>query len=191
MPIPLGVLAVAGAGAAGAAGAYEWLETQVLGTAAASVTFSNVDTNYASTYQHLQLRVVARTDRANALDRLDILLNGDTGTNYSAHELQGSGSLVQSAGYANLARAESGYISGGNNTASSFGVSIIDILDAFETTKYTTMRALSGVTGSATYIVLFSSSWRNTAAVNEIKLDNISSNFAIGSRFSLYGLRSS
>jgi len=191
MPIPLGVLAVAGAGPSAGA-AYELLETTVLGTATASVTFSNLDTNYGSTYQHLQLRVVARTDRADTDDFIVLRFNGDSGNNYATHVLRGNGTNVQSSAprtsYANI---EIQAITAATQTANSFGAVIIDILDPFETSKNTTIRAFTGLTGSFNFVSLDSGLWINTNAVTTILLDqSFGSNFVTGSRFSLYGLRS-
>lgn len=193
MPIPLGVLAVAGAGAAGAGAAYEWLETQVIGTAVASITFSNVNTNYASTYQHLQVRMTGRVTGSQSGSGAAIRLrfNSDTGNNYRAHQLYGDGSSVVS----NESGATSGIglqrFTDGGATASAFGAIVLDILDPFETTKNTTTRQLGGNANNSNFIFMNSGLWVNTAAITTIYFEpQVGTNFAIGSRFSLYGLRS-
>ena len=94
MPIPLGILAVAGAGAAGGGGAFDLLETTVLGSDTASVTFSNLNTY--SAYKHLQIRLVARSTNASASRSVRIQFNGDTASNYAYHYLLGDGSSVSS-----------------------------------------------------------------------------------------------
>jgi hypothetical protein len=53
---PLGILSAAGAGG-GVAGDYELISSEILGTTAASVTFSSLG-DYSSTYKHLQIRAV-------------------------------------------------------------------------------------------------------------------------------------
>jgi len=86
MPIPLGVLAVAGAGGGGgAAGAYEWIETVSVGTAVSSVSFSNLNSTYGTTYQHLQLRAAYRTSSVVGFTDMRLRFNSDTGSNYSFH----------------------------------------------------------------------------------------------------------
>jgi len=189
MPIPLGVLAVAGAGAGPvpAGNAYEWLETISVGTAVASVEFTNVNTNYGSTYQHLQLRVTAKV--SSSVVNLDMTFNGDTASNYSWHELYGDGSTVVSGAGATQTFMKA--IISDAATANVFGAGVIDILDPFETTKYTTMRSLSGDVSGGRYIILRSGAWRNTNAISSIKMNFTAGNIAIGSRFSLYGMRSS
>ena len=184
MPIPLGVLAVAGAGAGPVgAGAYEWLETISVGTAAASVEFTNVNTNYGSTYQHLQVRFTAQT----AAQRLRMRLNGDSGQNYATHLLYGEGTVVASAAGTNFNVMS---LAQGNNETNIFAAGIVDLLDAFETTKNKTIRHLGGISGNTKEIALTSGVWLNTAAITTITLRVDSGNIAVNSRFSLYGLRS-
>jgi hypothetical protein len=180
MLIPFGILSAAGAGV-GVAGDYELIETSILTSSASSVTFSNLGT-YSSTYKHLQIRQVARAT-TNTTSR--IRLNGDTGTNYARHVLLGNGSTVGS--FAATSASAMGGITV-VNTANVFSGGITDILDAYSTTKNTTIRQLSGV--ATTEINLFSGVYLNTASISSITilLDGAGS-FEVGSRFSLYGIR--
>jgi hypothetical protein len=180
MPFGLGFFATAGAG--GAAGSFDLLESQVLGSTAASVTFSSLST-YASTYQHLQIRMVARASRSGATtDPLIVKLNSTTQT--YGHHLFGNGSSV---GSGNIATSYSllDAITGATAATNAFGACVIDILDPFETTKNKTIRAL---TGANTVVSLSSTFWNFTTAVSSIELSAFSAtNFLVGSRFSLYG----
>jgi len=197
MPIPLGVLAVAGAGAGPvvAGNAYEWLETTVLTGNQATITFSNLNSTYGSTYQHLQLRMVLRTARSGQTnDTVIFNFNGDGGSNYFYHRLRGNGSSVTSVAATNQARLEvSDAVSAGNTGANIFTPVVMDILDPFETTKNTTIRHLTGQAATTYFgsgdIALWSGAWNNTAALTTITFDAIG-DFLTGSRFSLYGLRS-
>ena len=184
----LGVLAAQAEGAVAGAGAYDLLETEILTGSQASVTFSSLNSTYGADYQHLQVRVTARTNRAFTGDLFEITLNSDTGSNYSYHGLYGNGSSVLSQGGGSAAVIEAYRISGGTNTSDSFGGGVIDILDAFETTKYTTLRTFMGTTGSINEVWLNSGLWQNTAAVDSINFEALGSLVA-GSRFSLYGLK--
>jgi hypothetical protein len=113
-------------------------------------------------------------------------LNADTASNYSFHRLEGNGSSVVSAAETPQTAMFAGYIF--SETASG----VIDLLDAFETTKNKTARTLWGNTTSGGHRVYLSSGhWRNTNATTAIKLLNESGNFTVGSRFSLYGIRAS
>lgn len=193
MPIPLGVLAVAGAGAApGVPGVYQFLETVLVGsTPQSTITFSNLNSTYGSTYQHLQIRATLRTDRANNGDALRLRFNSDTGANYAYHTLRGEGSgspFAEAA--ANQTVLEIAYSEAANNTANSFAAAIIDILDPFETTKNTTARGLSGFTSSIGRIPMYGGFWNNTAALTSIECRvAFGTNWVQGTRISLYGLR--
>lgn len=185
MPFGLGFFATAGAG--GAAGSYDLLETQVLGSSAASVTFSSLST-YASTYKHLQLRLVTRSSWGSAQAGLVMQLNADTAANYSYHGLGGNGSSVSSFAGASQSFMYQGVSTGNSATANAFAGVVIDILDAYETTKYKQVRALFG--NATTEVGMHSGSWRNTNALTSILLKtDVTSNFLTGSRFSLYGIK--
>ncbi len=198
MPIPLGVLAVAGAGAGpvAAGNAYEQLESVILTGTQANITFSNLNTNYGSTYQHLQLRGVLRTNRSGQTnDTVIYNLNSDAANNYSIHRLRGNGSTVSSVASASYGRMELGdHFSAGNTAANIFTPFVLDILDPFETTKNITTRNLTGQ-AATTYFGsgaadIWSNAWYNTAALTTITFDAIG-DFIAGSRISLYGMRSS
>lgn len=169
---------------------YEWLQTQAL-TSAGTITFSNLNSAYAGTYQHLQLRMVVQSTRASSLDSIRITFNGDTAANYSFHFMQGGNpSTVTSSSGANSSNIFGGYIPGVSNSTS-WSPSIMDIFDAFETTKNKTTRSLTGqVDPNWQLTTLCSGSWRNTSALNSISIfPEIGPNFSIGSRVSLYGIR--
>jgi hypothetical protein len=184
---PLGILSAAGAG--GVQGDYELIESNILGSSQASITFSNLG-DFASTYKHLQLRVVLRSDRGSNIERVDIQYNGDTATNYSVHELQGTGSAVGSVAYTNTNTIYSGYVTGASNLTNVFGSHVIDILDPYSTTKNTTQRSLGGYSATTPYVLMFSGAWRNTAAISSILIKPFGGTvWVTGSRFSLYGIK--
>lgn len=188
-PIPLGILAASGGGGAAA---YELISTTVLGASQASVTFSGLGTS-AAAYKHLQLRMVVRTDRGFADDRMIYRFNSDTGSNYAYHQLRGNGADVSGGdvGGTSATGASTGRISGGSSAASSYAGCVLDVLDFASTTKNKTARSLTGMT-SNNYISLDSGLWMSTSAVTSITLlSAFSANFVSGSRFSLYGIRGS
>lgn len=174
-------------GAPSGAGDYELISTTVLGSSAASVTFSGLGTS-AAAYKHLQMRITARNTIPGPTDDLNVRFNSDTAGNYAMHQLYGNGSSVASEAYTNTTLAASALIAGNTATANAFGVAVIDILDFSQTTKNKTIRGLSGIVGASSYILLRSNHWRSTATVTQIDL-SCSGSFATGSRFSLYGLK--
>ncbi len=179
--IPLGILSSAGSGF----GTYELIETQILGSNTASITFSGLAA-YSATYKHLQIRALARSTRAAATDGGYIRLNGDTGSNYAHHTLYGDGSSVLSINSPSQAQMAILAIVGNTATTNMYAPSVLDILDAFSTTKNKTLRSLNGITA----IGLSSGVWINTASLTSVTLSTqIGPNFLTGSRFSLYGIR--
>jgi hypothetical protein len=192
MPIPLGVLAVAGAGAGpvGAGNAYELLETVSVGSGGqVSVTFSNLNSSYGSTYQHLQLRMTHRASGGTRSDNVYLQFNSDA-TGYSLHYLYGNGSSVASSGSANQTSIIVGRLTGSSSGANIFGASVVDILDAFETTKNKTVRSFTTANdGTDNTVWLFSGLWIDTGAVTSFTLTSGATDFVQGSRFSLYGLK--
>jgi hypothetical protein len=183
--IPLGILGNR-RGAPAAAGAYELISTTTLSSTATSITLSSIP----STYKHLQIRMVAQSTRPSVQDDNYMEFNGNTtSTNYYSHRLAADGSSVYSATNANLLNL--GPIAG-NSNANIFGVKIIDILDYANTSKNTTVRAVSGnpnTTGGAERIGLYSGVFNNTAAITSILFYNSNNPFASKTRVSLYGIK--
>lgn len=174
-------------------GSYDALATYTVGAGGvSSVTFSGI----SSDYTHLQIRILAATDRATyAIDNMFVTLNGDTGSNYSFHSLEGNGSSASSGSAANNTDVRTGTLS--SSAASNvFTASIVDILDYANTNKYKTTRSLSGfdvngtVSGYGGFIQLYSSSWRSTNPVTSITFNRqTGSNFLQYSQFAIYGVK--
>jgi hypothetical protein len=173
-------------------GAYELIETVILGTATSSVTFSSLGT-YSSTYKHLQIRAVGRTDLSASGDgdAIKMRFNNDSGANYSTHQLYGVNNTVNSA-YPSIS-GNSVFLNrftDSGSTANTFGAFVCDLLDVYSATKNKTTRMLGGNPSNSNYIFLMSGAWYNTSALTSIQLlPNVGTNFVSGSRFSLYGIK--
>jgi hypothetical protein len=176
---PLGILSAAGAGGGAALSDYELIETQILGSSQANITFSNLNT-YSSVYKHLQIRM-ALTSTVDS--SIKFRLNGDTGTNYSFHALDGRGSTIVSFAFTSENAGFIGYSFAGVMSAT------LDLIDAYSTTTNKTTRALSGTTQSGNRVYLASSLRRSTESTTSITVLNEAGNFTVGSRFSIYGIR--
>jgi hypothetical protein len=184
MLIPFGILSASAVGSD-----YELIETQILGSNVASITFSNLN-NYASIYEHLQIRLTGRTTRVQTGANIVLRFNGDTGSNYNWHSLVGNGSIVTSIASASTTLMLGAWVAATNTTASAFGAGVIDILDAYSTTKNKTMRTLNGLSGGEVNIRVGSGLWRNTNAITSVTIfDADSTNLVTGSRFSIYGIK--
>ena len=171
------------AGGGGAAADYELISTTVLGSSAASVTFSGLGTS-AAAYKHLQLRIVAKS--GSTFSSSHLRFNSDSGANYSVHELYGSGSAVGSLNNFSLTRMVN--MSPLPATANVFGAAVIDILDFASSSKNKTVRSFRGFADSVPNLELVSGAWYSTASITNIELLT-DYTFATGSRFSLYGLK--
>lgn len=185
MPI-LGIIASAISGNLFApSGAYDSIATTTVGSGGtASITFSSIP----STYQHLQLRAISKN--ASSSNFAAMRFNSDSGSNYSAHYLDGDGASVTAGGSSNYDRSYFGYTSTSSQT-NIFGASIVDILDYKDTNKFKTVRILTGVdiNGAGGYVELSSSSWRSTSAITDINIFFSSTNFAQYSQIALYGIK--
>lgn len=175
--------------------AFDLLETVTLSSNQASVTFSNLS-SYA-TYQHLQIRLTLRSNLAQTYEEIKLTFNGDGGNNYTDHYLACNGSSVFS-GYdttGNYGFTQPFSMAVGNSNASGiFGAGVIDLLDAFDTTKYKSFRSLGGrVTADGEKrITLASGLWLSTAAISSIAIaPKVGSAWLTGSRISIYGVKGS
>ena len=180
------ISAIHGTGVAASTNSYESIATVTVGAGgSASVSFSSIP----STYKHLQIRALSRTDRAVTYTSNIIRFNSDTtNTNYSQHELLGNGTAASAGGGANSPIYT--LIPGTSTTASVFEGDVIDILDYADTNKYKTVRILSGYDGNGSGVAFFGSgSWRNTAAISSISLTATSGNIVQYSSFALYGIK--
>ena len=134
-------------------------------TSGYSALFSGISADYKS----LQLRIMFYSSDA-AYSNIYLQFNGDTASNYSRHELVGSGSAASAYGVAtDTLVAVSGNPTGAPG-ATIPRVAIVDIIDYASVTKYKTVKAFSGFdSNSANHALgLYSSSWRSTSAISSI-----------------------
>ena len=192
--ILLGILNSQVTAAPAAAGAFDHLQTLTVTGSPADVQFENVD-EYASTYKHLQIRFETRSSRTgNSADALYLQLGTgdvvDTGSNYSTHYLRAAAAAKTSTGVSTTTA-----INLNNNaaavdfTASAWTVGILDVYDAFNANKYPTVKCFTGQTTNEASIYLSSGSWRNTGTITDILFTHQIAAPAVGSRYSIYGMR--
>lgn len=180
-----------GVGVTPSTSSYESIATVTVGAGGQStISFTSI----SSTYKHLQIRGILRgTGSVADYNTTTLTFNSDTAANYSIHGLQGTGSSAGAYGTANTSNIDCGTLTGNSNTANAFGVTVIDILDYASTSKYKTVRSLTGQDSNNTYgIVQFlSGSWRSTSAITSITLKASSGtpNFNQYSQFALYGIK--
>ena len=156
-----------------------------LGSAAASVTFSSIP----QTYDHLEVSWYANSDEnVTALRGVSTTFNGDTGANYSAQVLEGTGTGTGAAslagqtsmGFAALTEGKSG-------AANEMSSGSFTIQNYTKTDRYKNLLAGYGV--NQRRVQLGSNRWHSTAAVTSITLtQDGSGSFIAGSVFTLRGI---
>lgn len=158
-------------------------------TPLASITFDNLS-QWAGIYRHLQVVGVSRVTAGTTLRFMRVRLNGDSAANYNSHMILGDSNAANPypAAEVNGLSMFGYYQNGGSSPAGAFGAGVIDILDAYHTGKFKTIRTLGGQ-HSYSIINLSSGTWRSTSAVSSVTLfSENSDSFAEGSRFSIYGI---
>jgi hypothetical protein len=186
MLIPLGFLASSGGGVDSS---YELIQTYILGSSAADITFSSLAT-YSSSYKHLQIRYVTRSTRAAGADNLAVRLNGVTGGSYSHHRLYGDGSSVASYAGSSATYILGDSTTGNTATSGAFSAGVIDILDAYSSTKNKTVRILCGHSVSgAQAIELVSGGFYSTDSITSAQIYALTGSLAANTRMSIYGIK--
>jgi hypothetical protein len=160
------------------AGDYQSISTVTVGAGgSASITFSSIP----AAFQHLQIRMLAKTGDAGAFGAATMSINGGAGE--ARHDLYGTGSATGASGTSGGLYV---YIGG----TAQFGVGIVDILDYLDSNKTKTARALSGVDNNGSGLVAIESSLETTqTAISSLTFTSNSGNFAQYSHFALYGIK--
>ena len=188
MPI-LGIIASSFRSAAGPEGAYDSLATVTVPSGGvASVTFAGIPTGY----KHLQLRWLARTNRATNPDYFNLTFNSDSAANYSAHLISGNGSAASASAYTTQNQIYlDGAATGAGQLSNNFAVGVIDILDYADTNKAKTTRHLLGYDNNGSGAVYLSSGrWGSNTAISSINLTSGSgSTIQQYSQIALYGIK--
>ena len=164
-------------------GSYDALATVTVPSGgASSIVFSAIP---QTGYKHLQIRSMSIFINA----RMDITFNGDTGSNYSYHLVQGAGASAYAEGAGSTGSIR--IWPNGNASSTSYpNLAIIDVLDYATSTKNKTARILNGFDQNGSGIIsLNSGSWYNTNAINSITIAPNTGSFGQYSQFSLYGVK--
>jgi hypothetical protein len=160
-------------------GAFDALATVTLSTSTASITFSGIP----SGYKHLQIRI---NYSPVVTGILKMQFNGDAGANYKGHLLAGDGATA----YAGVPSSSPNSICVAYNGGTTFGASIVDVLDYANVNKNKVSRSLSGTDRNGSGDIEFDSGlWINTSAINSITFSGQNGNLSSLSSFALYGVK--
>jgi hypothetical protein len=171
---------------------YEPIATTTLGSAAADVTFSSISGSYTDLILSFSnVKMASGTDTAINFQ----VGNGsvDTGSNYS-FTIMGARSASSTPFSNRLDNTTTGRSNWYTSiTTSQAGISLMHFMNYSNTTTYKTILTNSRVDpGDANYsgVETIVNLWRSTSAINTIKVMPNSGNFATGSMFTLYGIKS-
>ena len=169
---------------------YTLISSNVLGSSAASVTFSAIP----STYTDLVLRCSTRGSRAAVIDSIVIKFNADSGTNYSNTIITGVGTTVSSFANANTTSLSLNTSDGDTATANTFGSfeMYIPNYTATTTKPISTISLSEDNSSNNAYLRVLANQYRGSSAISSIVLTpEIGPNWLSGSSFYLYGIKNS
>ena len=156
---------------------YVAIASQTLVSATASVNFTSISGAYTD------LVLICSTTSATANGEVLLRFNGDATSNYSCTYLDGNGSAAGSFRNSTQTGADLTYNAGSVTTNPN--VVRTNIMNYANTTTYKT--ALTRIDSATQGLDATISLWRSTAAITSVNVYS-TSNFAIGSTFSLYGI---
>jgi hypothetical protein len=167
---------------------FESIETITVGSGGSStITFSSIP----STYKHLQIRGVARSNVG--ADNTVMRFNGDSGNNYSTHYLVANGGTSSAGNETSTSRFYVDILTA-NSTGNFWSADIIDILDYTSTAKNKTARIIAGQnlnnSNSGTTWLASGLYFATPAAITTVTLTtNSGAGFAQHTSFALYGIK--
>jgi hypothetical protein len=179
-------------------GSFESIATVTVGAGGSSfIDFTSIP----STYTHLQIRAICKSNQTGTsgeFEGLALRFNSDSGSNYARHFLRGNGATVSVGSSTSQTFASIGLEpdTGYSSVSQMFASQVIDILDYANTSKYKTIRLLGGFdsnnTGTNVGAINFCSGlWMSTSAVTSIRFASGGSfdrGFTQYSHFALYGV---
>jgi len=158
--------------------AFESISTATGTGSSGTITFSSIP----SGYKHLQIRSIATSSSSYGMIRF----NSDSSSNYVSHFLYGDGSSASATGLTGLTSL---YGPRADNSTY-FSVGIVDILDFDSSTKYKTIRVLTGQDANGSGLIMVNSGlWLSTSAITSITINTQSGNWATTAQFALYGIK--
>ena len=172
------------------AATYTLISSNVLSSAAASVTFSSIP----ATYTDLVVRITARSDRAANSSNLGIRLNAAT-TNYSDTNLikTQSGTAVSNRQIVgDLTYQYLGVVPAASATSSTFGSAefYLPSYTVSQNKPASTFSVFENNNTNVSEINAIANLYSSTSAITSIEIrESTSGNFVAGSSFYLYGIK--
>ena len=163
---------------------YEPIASQTLGSAAATITFSDLPGTYTDIIGVVSFAV------STAGYTPGLRFNSDQGTNYSNTLLYGNGSVAQSTRRSNVTYIYTGQFGATNSTSSPIALAIFHVMSYANTNVYKTVLSSTSGEGSGNGVDRTVGLWRSTSAITSITLFGApTGNFVTGTTASLYGIK--
>jgi hypothetical protein len=160
---------------------YEPIATTTLGSAAASITFSSISGSYTD------LVIVGKlVEDTGGNNNANMRFNNNSGSNYSQTGLAGNGSSASSYRVTNASGIGISY---GNANSGRVPEVIIQIMNYSNSTTYKTVLDRNGSGASGGWTDAKVGLWRNTAAITTISFHTTNTNFGVGTKFTIYGIK--
>lgn len=163
---------------------YDSIATTTLASATSFIQFSSIP----ATFTDLRLVLVGRNAPGFLNSYFTIRFNNDTAGNYSETYLLGYGTANNSSRDINNSWITLGGLNGIDDVLSSSFT--MDIFNYTASTNKTVLgtAAVDRNSSSAGHVGLNAGLWRNSAAINNIRLQTSGGNFATGTTATLYGI---
>ena len=167
------------------------IESQVLTTSAASITFSSIP----ATYTDLVLKYSSRHNNAFSISQSAITFNGSSAANYSETVLYGTSTVAASGRQSGSSQIDFMYDDADSATANTFSNTELYIpnyrVSANKPMSWFGVTENNATTNNSALIVANASLWRDNSAITSITILALASrNFLAGSSFYLYGISS-
>ena len=175
-------------------GAFWNLATVTGNGSASTLTFSSIPSGYKS----LHIRGIAKdTTSLTTPINLSLRFNGDSASNYAASQFYSNtnGSVYSGTqSSSTVITLQAADAPGSYGAANAYGSSIVDIIDYSSTTKYKTIKSISGITQNSSVlssgtIVLNGGVCQSTAAITSIAIIEGAGNFTTNTTYTLYGVK--
>jgi hypothetical protein len=172
--------------AAGGSGGLTKIAQTVLGSAAASITFSSIP----GSYTNLLIEIFGQSAGTSVNDTILAQFNGDTAAHYDVGYTQG-GAFGATAGTSQNTNGVWAGLLTCSSVSSDAGQSSVVINNYAATVSYKRLKSVWDMTDFSDGDIangIYSGRWRSTAAITEIVLTlTSSSNFEAGTTATLYG----
>lgn len=152
------------------------LQNITLGSAAASVTFGSIP----STFRDLRV-IISGT--ATVAGNIFLRYNGNATNSYTYVQAYGTGSSAASSTSSGSETTDASGVFYTNPTVATY-----DIMDYSATDKHKTNINRGSAAGNL--VVMSAGRWANTAAITSVVFSHGSGNYAAGTTFALYGVKS-